>query len=120
MCYETVIAGVQGKKARREMEVAHLLDKLQPSMISLSSTVGQVPFVPPCLSLAAPSSLVPSTSIPPINSFADAHVRLLPAHLSDTGVGPPKHLNLMQSVHVHAAPEQLQYHATWQHLSFPP
>ncbi len=33
---------MQGKKARREMEVAHLLDKLQPAMISLNSTVGQV------------------------------------------------------------------------------
>lgn len=32
----------QGKKARREMEVAHLLDKLQPSMISIDSTVGLV------------------------------------------------------------------------------
>lgn len=32
----------QAKKARREMEVAHLLDKLQPSMISMDSTVGLV------------------------------------------------------------------------------
>ena len=32
----------QGRKARREAEVAHLLDKLQPDMIVLDpSTIGQ-------------------------------------------------------------------------------
>lgn len=60
--------GVQGKKARREMEVAHLLDKLQPSMISLSSTVGQVPFGPPCLLITGRSYFCGSSPFaPPMN-----------------------------------------------------
>ena len=42
----------QGRKARREQEVANLLDKLQPDMIVLDpSTLGQVSHPPPCPSL---------------------------------------------------------------------